>query len=506
MTRLPPDAGLADFARSTAGFGCLIDSVTSIRSAAGAQYYAYWSLSSGETAGTVAQRLLESGWLQHARKRSGLAPLLAVPAISDEESAEAPDVGDLQRALAEGRLDAATDVLALLPPSARLFPILVELVTRTLSTRSVELLQRWRDSLDESSVQEILSGRLAADSHEIDLACERLGEALERAFSDGLTAAQRARLLEDLRTQAVPRLMQAGVLREVVDVARPLSRSVNSILLADLIDLLLDMERDLFAAGGDIPGIQDLRLIIVEAWALGDESGDRHRVSRLLDLVGRTLTTGVGPAVFDELVESLRAGWAPFLTDADLPLGLEAIEVLAASQPQSAVALQAFATLILSRIGEHNARRIDAACLETARTLAPEFGLEFTVRLEPPDEYARDSADQIRPLAGTFIAIYSLMEPAARRAAAILRRWYPEVRVETFAEKVASDALRYAAKDADLLVIADKAAAHAATDAIKEARGRRPIQYARGKGTTSLIEAALAGLRVISDGVLSGVT
>ena len=87
--------------------------------------------------------------------------------------------------------------------------------------------------------------------------------------------------------------MQPGVLREVVEVVRSLSRSISPILLGDLIDLLLDMERDLFAAAGDVSGIQDLRLIVVESWALGDESGDRRRAARLLDLVSRTLSAGV---------------------------------------------------------------------------------------------------------------------------------------------------------------------------------------------------------------------
>ena len=96
------------------------------------------------------------------------------------------------------------------------------------------------------------------------------------------------------------------------------------------------------------------------------------------------------------------------------------------------------------------------------------------------------------------------MEPAAARAAAILRRWYPEVRVETLAGKVASDALRYSARHADVLVIADRAAAHAATDAIKAARGRRPICYARGKGTVSLVEAALAGFDDTYGGIQAG--
>ena len=117
---------------------------------------------------------------------------------------------------------------------------------------------------------------------------------------------------------------------------------------------------------------------------------------------------------------------------------------------------------------------------------------------------AEQSPGRARPPAGSFVAIYSLMEPAAARAAAILRRWYPEVRVETLAGKVASDPLRSPARHADVLVIADRAAAHAATDAIKAARGRRPIWYAPGKGTVSLVEAALAGFDELYGGILAG--
>ena len=76
MARLAPTAGLADFESATAEFGCLIGSVAMIRSAAGAQYYAYWSLASGEAGEAVAARLLEAGWLDQARDRAGLAPLL----------------------------------------------------------------------------------------------------------------------------------------------------------------------------------------------------------------------------------------------------------------------------------------------------------------------------------------------------------------------------------------------------------------------------------------------
>ncbi|MER5325496.1 protein DpdD [Streptosporangium roseum] len=504
MASLPDTADLTAFMRSTTTFGCLLGSSTMIRSSAGAQYYAYWALSSGEPAEVIVARLLESGWLDQANERSGLATLLSVPDLADRTPTGEPDLAKLQLALDGGRLDAAIDVLALVPPSATLLPVLLELVTKTLNSRSIQLLQRWRKQLGESEIQEILSGRLAASGYQIAIAAEPLGVTLKTAFADDISATERAQAIAELRAQAVPRLMQAGVLREVVDVLRPLSRSVDSFLLTDLIDLLLDMERDLFLAAGDVAGIQDLRLTIVEAWALGDESGDRHRAIRLLDLVGRTLTTGVSPAIFDELVESLRAGWTPFLTDADLSLGLEAIEVLVTVRPDAAVALQVFAAQILGRIGPHNARRIDAVFLETVRILASDFGLELA--LPPESDGIRPKiALQIRPPKGSFVAIYSLMEPAANRAATIVRRWYPEARVETFTDKVASAALRNAAKQADLLVIADRAAAHAATDALKKARGRKPIHYALGKGSASLVEAVLAGLDAIFGGASHGV-
>jgi hypothetical protein len=503
MARLPATASRTDFTESASEFGCLVGSVTMIRSAAGAQYYAYWSISSGEAPEAIAARLCDAGWLDQARSHRGIAALLPVPGLPGGAPVLAPTLAELQEAFDGGRLDAAVDVLALMPPSAELLPVLIDLVTTTLSQRSLELLQRWRGPLGEAAVQDALSGQPGTSRLDVTIAAASFPAAFQAAFATDVPAAERAQALDDLREQTVPRLMQPGVLPEVIDVVRPLSRSLSQNILADLIDLLLDMERDLFSAADDVAGIQDLRLIVVEAWALGDESGDRHRASRLLDLVGRALSTGVSPAVVDELTESLRAGWAPFLTNADLPLGLEAIEVLAAAQPEAAVALQAFATPILSRIGPHNARRIDAALLETAGMLAPDFGLELPLPAGP-DAGAEESPGQARPPAGSFVAIYSLMEPAAARAAAILRRWYPEVRVETFAGKVASDALRYPARHADVLVIADRAAAHAATDAIRAARGRRPIRYARGKGTVSLVEAVLAGFDEIYGGILAG--
>ena len=156
-----------------------------------------------------------------------------------------------------------------MPPSADLLPVLIDLVTKTLSPRSIELLQQWRGPLGESAVQNVLSDQLGSSRQDVAIAAEPFPVAFQTAFVPDVAPVERAQALDELRDQAVPRLMQPGVLREVVEVGRSLSRSVGPAMLADLIDLLLDMERDLFSSAGDVTGIQDLRLIVVEAWALG---------------------------------------------------------------------------------------------------------------------------------------------------------------------------------------------------------------------------------------------
>ncbi len=57
--------------------------------------------------------------------------------------------------------------------------------------------------------------------------------------------------------------------------------------------------------------------------------------------------------------------------------------------------------------------------------------------------------------------------------------------------KVATGPLQSLVQRVDLMVVADRAAKHAATDAIRSARGSRPLIYAAGKGSSSLVRAAL---------------
>jgi hypothetical protein len=245
------------------------------------------------------------------------------------------------------------------------------------------------------------------------------------------------------------------------------------------LDACLDMARDLKASGNVRAELRALGLAVVELWALRDRSGDRDRVRRVSQLVNDVVELGLSVDVFDELVEWLRLGWEPFDTESDLPLSLELLELLLMYRPAQAHGLDVFGRQILSRLGPHNVRGLPLAALDVAANLAPAFGLELYLAVE-------ESAPAVAVSPATVL-LYSLLEPMLARTAAILRSRHPELTIHTCHDHVATDGLRSAAKAADLMVIMDRAATHAATEALRAIKGI-PIRYAPGKGSSSMID------------------
>jgi hypothetical protein len=497
MASLPENAEINDFDQLKSRFGALIPTTTAIRSTQGAQYYAYWCLSAGEQSSDVSARLEQAGWLTYATEASRLRDLLFIDSPTTARGQSAVDKEALNQALEDGRLDAAITILSRAQPTADALPILKDLVLQTLSPEALGLLKEWSDVLGDTHRVDIAFSPRPLGQQETIEPIATLGEALNKAFSTSSTTEQRAEALAACHSLAVATLMRPGAVASFAEDVR-LRLQKADFSASELVDLLLGIERDLYTAGGDVPSIQDLRMRVVEAWAYGDESGDRHRANRVVVLTDRLLAAGVPVGTFDEVVEMLRAGWEPFLTDADMPLGLEAIEILSAYRPDGSSSLEAFVLPVLSRVGDHNARRLVPAALEAAQALASEFGLDLALSTEVAEAEGLGQPGVWKPPDGTLIAIYSLMESAANRSKRILETSYPGLRVEVLSKKVGHDSLKSAAKSADILVIADRAAAHAATNDLTEARGKLPIDYARGKGTASLLEATARGLERLS--------
>lgn len=103
-----------------------------------------------------------------------------------------------------------------------------------------------------------------------------------------------------------------------------------------------------------------------------------------------------------------------------------------------------------------------------------------------------DDADLFAALQGRSVLLHTLVAAAGKRAAAYL---LARVEATVWADdsKVASNQLRDRARRAAIVVVASKAAKHAAYDAIKAAAGDR-LHYASGKGWSSLVTAVRQAL------------
>lgn len=479
---MPETPTLEAFQPIATRFGSLIDSVTVIRTPAGAQFYTLWALSAGEDPDKLRQRLTEAGWaiptiINLLKGRQGVGEAQA--STPEELRAVA------QAAIHEGRYDTAIEVLAELPPDASDLPAVIEAVTHTFTAAALALLERHRAAHGEEILRQAGTLRPVPAT-----AGTTLVQQLRALFDLATPQAEIADLTAAIERTGVAELRVPGGAESVCQTLRDLIANDGPMRLADGLEVCVDLVRDLKAGEAQTDVIRSLSRTVLELWAFCDKTGDRRRAARIGQLVTDAVEVGLSLEEFDEVVELLRAGWDPFLTDADLPGGLDILEHLIAYQPTGSVSLGKFAIPMLSRIGSHNVARLPLAARMVAADIAPTFGL--SVELPAGDTSAVPAAVTH---AGLKIALYSLEQAALARAAKILHGRYPGLEFVVSSDHVASESLKVAARTADLFVVADRAAKHAATQAVKADRPAAPIRYAAGKGSTSLIETVETWLR-----------
>ncbi|MFI6823213.1 protein DpdD [Micromonospora sp. NPDC050187] len=483
----PPD--LATFAPIATRFNGLIDSVSAIRSVAGARYYTLWALAADESPDRLRERLAEAGWTSDPGIAALLHTATSNPVRGVEETTEAVD--DLRKrarqAIEAGRFDAAIDLLTLLPTDRADLPAVVEAITHTFTAKAVTLLERHRTEHGEDAIR----GALGSWRPERPLESAPLPDRLARLFSDSTSPQQLEYLRSSIERSGVAELRAPGGTDAVCRAILQAMDGVGPERLSPGIDVCIDLVRDLKTSDAPIDDVRSLSHRVLELWAYHDNSGDRHRAGRIVQLVGDLVEMGLSVQAYEEVVELVRAGWDPFLANADLPTGLDLLEQFLAHRPEAACNLNTFAAPMLSRIGPHNAARVPSAALAVAVDLAPSFDLALDVPAPSPAVHEQEPS--VRP--GTRVALYSLQEQALDRTARILRERHPGLDVVICADHVATEGLRAAARSADVFIVMDRAATHAATNALKAERAGMPIRYAAGKGSTSMIEAAETWLR-----------
>ncbi|GIV03598.1 MAG: hypothetical protein KatS3mg015_2428 [Fimbriimonadales bacterium] len=108
---------------------------------------------------------------------------------------------------------------------------------------------------------------------------------------------------------------------------------------------------------------------------------------------------------------------------------------------------------------------------------------------------AREYVDPLTLLDGKYVAIYTLNEKAAQRAEQFIKDVAPKVRIEINHDKVATEALKTMARNADYFIMVTSSAKHAATTYIETYRGDRPLIRPAGQGSASLLRDLRAYLK-----------
>jgi hypothetical protein len=278
-----------------------------------------------------------------------------------------------------------------------------------------------------------------------------------------------------------------------------------------LTDVELDLAKgiELARAIEGIPsGLADERLIAAMpywiAWAKADpcwpRTALRHVYAELLlrlavsarrgaavlragsSLLEGLLQIGLSNLEYRDLIENVEAITLEGLNRGSVYDVLEFVELLQGAHSPDEMARNNYFSKLLPRL----------AFLKDRLTVGQITALNQILRVAGRDAETLNQPGGTGPnlpeiLKGKRIAIYTLTESAGRQAEALLNNMSPESIIQINHDHVGTKALANLAASADIFVIAWASAKHAATDFIREHRGKKSILYASGRGASSIV-------------------
>lgn len=136
------------------------------------------------------------------------------------------------------------------------------------------------------------------------------------------------------------------------------------------------------------------------------------------------------------------------------------------------------------------AHRISGPQKDILKTLAQDFNCPDLLSSFPVEKDDEDGEVLRKDYRG-YIGIYTLTDGALQRASTVLKKYYPQARIEVNNDHEATDQLKSLAKNSDIFVFAWKSSKHQAYFCIKDARAHNEILMASGKGSASIIKCVM---------------
>jgi hypothetical protein len=183
--------------------------------------------------------------------------------------------------------------------------------------------------------------------------------------------------------------------------------------------------------------------------------------------------------ILEENKSSLNTDWM---------LNIAEIFILHPSQGSDDLRLNLFISIINYFLSISH--RISGPQKDILKTLAQDFNCPDLLN-SFPDQEDDDDGEVLRQDYSGYIGIYTLTDGASQRASAVLKKYYPQARIEINNDHEATDRLKSLAKNSDIFVFAWKSSKHQAYFCVRDSRESRDILMAPGKGSASIIKIVM---------------
>lgn len=228
-------------------------------------------------------------------------------------------------------------------------------------------------------------------------------------------------------------------------------------------------------------------LIKILAWR-GALTPDELDVAATLTnaLLNSAPTREVYLDLISDISDILEENKSPLSTD--WMLNIAELLILYPTQGNDDLRLNVFTSIINYFLSI--AHRISGPHKEILKTLAQDFNCRNLLSSFPEEKEDKDNEVALQDYGG-YIGIYTLTDGASQRASAVLKKYYPNARIEVNNDHDATDRLKSLAKNSDIFVFAWKSGKHQAYFCVKEARVNDEILMASGKGSASIIKCVM---------------
>ena len=198
-------------------------------------------------------------------------------------------------------------------------------------------------------------------------------------------------------------------------------------------------------------------------------------------------------ALYRATLEDLRSYSPQWVAASAAPRVLDIADVVASGPHSDPETRAAFVAALLSPL-HHVQHRLSPALRGLASLITRDVDLDLAWTNQRDDDANETSSSTVH---GQLL-LYSLDEGCLARVEKAVALQWPGVGVHISSDKVGTAALRQHARNADLIVLATRRAAHAATGFITDASRDALIRYADGSGSASMMRAVESGLTELS--------